>query len=279
MIEQSLVTLLLVVVTCVITYKGFNNSLFQESYAFDVDRIMIRKDYIRLISSGFLHTGWTHLVFNMIALYLFGSSLEPFIGGIKILVIYFASLVGGNLLALFIHKNHGNYTSVGASGAVNGIVFSSIALFPDGGIGLLLIPVSIPAWAFGLVYVLFSIYGIKAKWGNSGHGAHLGGALTGMLITIAFYPDVLSVNTLPILLIVLPTMGFIFFVINKPEFLVIDSFSKEKERRSVDHEYNYRKAREQESIDAILEKIHKKGMSSLTKQEKEALENYSRMRR
>jgi membrane associated rhomboid family serine protease len=134
MIEQSLVTLLLVVVTCVISYKGFNNSVLREAYAFDVDRIMIGKDYVRLISSGFLHTGWTHLIFNMIALYLFGSTLEPSIGGIKILLIYFTSLVGGNLMALLIHKNHGDYTSVGASGAVNGIVFSSIALFPDGGI-------------------------------------------------------------------------------------------------------------------------------------------------
>jgi len=279
MIEQSLVTLLLVIVTGVISYKGFNNSLFQESYAFDVDRILVQKDYIRLISSGFLHNTWMHLIFNMIALYLFASSLEPLIGGIKILLIYFISLVGGNLTALLIHKNHGDYTSVGASGAVNGIMFSSIALFPNMGIGFFLLPINIPAWAFGLAYVLFSIYGIKAKWGNSGHAAHLGGALIGMLVTIAFYPEALRINTLSILLIAVPTIAFLLLIVYRPTFLLTNSFSKKKERRSIDHEYNYRKAREQADIDAILEKIHKKGMKSLTRQEKEALEQYSRMRK
>ncbi|RYZ31076.1 MAG: rhomboid family intramembrane serine protease [Chitinophagaceae bacterium] len=279
MIEQSLVTLLLVIVTGVISYKGFNNSLFQEAYAFDVDRILFRKDYIRLVSSGFLHNTWMHLIFNMIALYLFGSSLEPYIGGIKILLIYFVSLIGGNLTALLIHKNHGDYTSVGASGAVNGIMFSSIALFPTMGIGFFLLPISIPAWAFGLAYILFSIYGIKAKWGNSGHAAHLGGALIGMLVTIAFYPDVLRVNTLPILLITIPTIAFILLIVYRPTLLLTNSFSKNKERRSIDHDYNYRKAQEQADIDAILEKIHRKGMKSLTRQEKEALEHYSRMRK
>jgi len=277
MIEHSLVTLLLVIITVVITYKGFNNSLFQKNYAFDVDRIMVGKDYLRLVSSGFLHNTWIHLIFNMLALFFFGSSLEPYIGGIKILLIYFPSLVGGNLLALLIHKNHGDYTSVGASGAVNGIVFSSIALFPHGGIGLFLIPITIPAWAFGLAYILFSIYGIKEKWGNSGHAAHLGGALIGMLVTIAFYPEILSVNTLRVLLILVPTISFILLIIYKPEYLVINSFSKKQVRRTIDQEYNYRKKQQQADIDAILEKIHRKGMKSLTKQEKEALEHYSRM--
>jgi hypothetical protein len=128
-------------------------------------------------------------------------------------------------------------------------------------------------------YILFSIYGIKAKWGNSGHGAHLGGALIGMLITIAFYPEVLSINTLPVLLVLLPTISFILLVIYKPEFLMVDGFSKQQERRSIDHEYNYRKAQEQADIDAILEKIHQKGIKSLTRQEKEALEQYSRMKK
>ncbi len=279
MIEQSLVTLLLVIITVVISYKGFNNSFFQEKYAFDIDKIMISKDYFRLVASGFLHTTWMHLIFNMLALYLFGSSLEPFIGGIKILLIYFVSLIGGNLLALLIHKNQGDYTSVGASGGVNGIIFSSIAISPNMGIGFFLLPISIPAWAFGLAYVAFSIYGIKARWGNSGHAAHLGGALIGILVTLALYPEVFSTNYLPILVITLPTIAFILLIVYKPELLLIDSFSKKKQRYSIDHEYNYRKAQQQADIDAILEKIHKNGMKSLTKEEKEALDHYSRMRK
>jgi membrane associated rhomboid family serine protease len=279
MIEQSLVTLALVIVTVFVSYKGFNNSLFQDKYLFDVSRIMVYKEYIRLFSSGFLHNSWMHLLFNMLALYLFGSSLEPLLGGFPLLLIYFTGLLGGSLLALLIHKNYGDYTSVGASGAVNAIVFSSIALFPDMGIGFFFLPLSIPAWAFGLAYVLFSIFGIKAKWGNSGHAAHLGGAVIGMLLTLLLYPQVIRTNYLPILLILVPSIAFISLLIFKPHLLLTDSFASKKERRSIDQEYNYRKKQEEADIDSILEKIHQKGIKSLTREEKEALERFSKMKK
>ncbi|HEX8316066.1 MAG TPA: rhomboid family intramembrane serine protease [Flavisolibacter sp.] len=277
MIEQSLVTLVLVIVTSVISYKGFRDSFFQDRYAFDVDKIMVQKDYIRFVSSGFLHNSWMHLIFNMLALYIFGSSLEPFVGGLIILLIYFFALIGGGLLELLIHKAHSDHSSVGASGAVNGIIFASIALFPNMGIGLFLLPLSIPAWAFGLAYVIFSIYGIKAKWGNSGHAAHLGGALIGMVVALVIYPEALASNYLPILAITLPCIAFILLIIYKPEFLLTTSFRKKKMPRTIDQEYNYRKKQEQADIDGILEKIHRKGMKSLTREEREALERYSRM--
>ena len=279
MIEHSFVTLLIVAVTFFISYKGFNNTLFKESYAFDVDKILVNKDYIRMVSSGFLHNSWMHLIFNMLVLFSFGGILESQLGGLKLLLIYFVSLVGGGLLELLIHKNHGDHTSVGASGAVNGIVFASIALFPDTGIGFFFLPLSIPSWVFGLAYVIFSIYGIKAKWGNSGHAAHLGGALIGMLIAIAMYPQVISVNYIPILLITIPTIAFILLIIYKPEILLLDSSAKKRTFRSIDHDYNYKKAQEQADIDNILEKIHRKGMNSLSKKEREALEQYSKMRK
>lgn len=276
MLEQSLVTLLLVAITSFLSYKGLKDSFFQDRYAFDVDRIMVQKEYIRFVSSGFLHNSWMHLIFNMLALLIFGSSLEPAVGGLNILLIYFAALIGGGLLELLIHKAHGDHSSVGASGAVNGIIFASIALFPDMGIGLFFLPLSIPAWAFGLAYVIFSIYGIKARWGNSGHAAHLGGALIGMTIALALYPEAFAANYLPILIIALPTIAFILLIVYKPDFLLTTSFKKQKPKRSIDHEYNYRKAQQQTDIDSILEKIHRKGMKSLTKEEKEALEKYSK---
>lgn len=276
--EQSLVTLIIVIVTFLISYKGFNNASFQESYAFEIDKILVSKDYIRLVSSGFLHIGWWHLIFNMIVLFAFGGILEPGIGPLKFLLVYFASLVAGNLLALLIHKNHGDYSSVGASGAVNGILFASIAVFPNAGIGFFFLPISIPGWAFGLAYIIFSIYGVKAKWGNSGHAAHLGGALVGMLLVIAMYPEVIRQNYLPVLVILLPTLVFIALIIYKPHILLTDRSVKKRSYRSIDHEYNLRKRQEQQDIDSILEKIHKKGIKSLTKQEREALEKYSKMK-
>lgn len=276
MLEQTLVTLLLVAITSFVSYKGLKNSFFQDRYAFDVDKILVQKEYTRFITSGFLHNSWMHLIFNMLALLIFGSSLEPVIGPLSFLLVYFGSLIGGGLLELLIHKGHGDHTSVGASGAVNGIIFASIALFPDMGIGLFFLPLSIPAWAFGLAYVIFSIYGIKARWGNSGHAAHLGGAIVGMLIALALYPEAFAANYLPILLIALPTIAFIILLIYKPSFLLTTSFKREKPKRNIDHEFNYRRTQQQADIDSILEKIHKRGMKSLTREEKEALEKYSR---
>src|SRR4028118_187400 len=117
MIERSLVTLLLIAITTFLSYKGFNNRLFMQGYSFDIDKVLLNKEYSRLVSSGFLHTNWMHLIFNMIALYAFGSMLEPMLGGFQLLIIYFLSLIGGNLLALLIYKNYGDYSAVGASGA------------------------------------------------------------------------------------------------------------------------------------------------------------------
>lgn len=277
--EQSLVTLFLVIATVFISYKGFSHAGFLRRYCFDVNKILVRKEYIRLLSSGFLHNGWWHLIFNMIALFAFGSLLEPFTGSGTFLLIYFGSLIGSELLVLFVHKAHQDYTSLGASGAINGIVFAAIALFPDMGIGFFLLPVSIPAWAFGLAYIVFTIYGLKASWGNTGHAAHLGGALIGMVAAIVFYPQMAAANYLPVLLIAVPAVAAMLVFLHRPQWLLIGSAAKQRRFASIDHEYNYRKTQEQASLDSILEKIHRSGMKSLTRKEKEILETYSKVNR
>src|SRR5664279_1898625 len=178
MTNTGIITLILIIVNIAFSYKGFTNETFFEGYKFEVDRILINKDYKRLVTSGFLHVSWTHLILNMFSLYAFSGSIESDLGGLQFLLIYFVSLVGGNLLCLFIHRNHGDYSAVGASGAVSGIIFASIALYPGMGIGFFGLPFSIPGWLYGILYVLYSIYGIKSGKDNIGHEAHLGGALT-----------------------------------------------------------------------------------------------------
>ena len=116
MTEIGIIGLSLIVINIAFSYKGFTNALFFDSYKFEVERILINKDYKRLISSGFLHVSWTHLIFNMLSLYAFSGLLENQIGELNFLIIYFASLITGDLFALYIHRNHGDYSSVGASG-------------------------------------------------------------------------------------------------------------------------------------------------------------------
>lgn len=276
----ALIGILLVVANILISYKGFTDNSFFRKYKFDVDKILINKEYIRFFSSGFLHVDWQHLLFNMITLYLFSESLELQIGGLNFLIIYLASLIGGNLLALFIHKNHGDYTAVGASGAVCGILFASIALFPGMSIGFLMLPIFIPGWLFALLYIGFTIYGIKSKRDNIGHEAHLGGALLGMFVAIMMYPHALVENYIPILIVFIPSFIFIYLIVTKPHLLFVDNhfFETRKKNYSIDHLYNEQKVNAQKELDGLLDKINKRGINSLTSKEKQRLEELSNKR-
>jgi membrane associated rhomboid family serine protease len=277
MTDTGLIGILLILANTVFSYKGFKNHLFFDRYKFEVEKILVFKEYKRLITSGFLHVSWMHLIFNMISLLAFSGVIESYLGSLQFLLIYFASLVGGELLSLFIHRHHGDYSSVGASGAVGGVMFASIALFPGMSIGFFLLPFSIPAWIYGILYVLISIYGIRSRQDNVGHDAHLGGSLVGMAVALILHPTALNYNTLTIALIALPSVIFMYLIITRPHFLLTGSFSQQtKDYYSIDHKYNATKAARQQEIDSILDKISRSGMNSLSQREKEILKEYSR---
>ena len=269
-------TLLLTLITVVFSYQGLQNKAFFDKYAFNIEGILKYKEYYRLISSGFLHGSWWHLLFNLYALFSFGETLESVIGSTNFLFIYFVSLIGGNILSLYIHRFDGQYSAIGASGAVCGIIFASIVIFPDMEIGMFLMPFSLTSWMYGLLFVLISIYGIKSRMSNIGHDAHLGGALLGMLVAVGLYPESLQDNYLPIVLVVTPTLAFIFLIIKHPDYLFIEKFTfNQKDYKNIDDEYNEQKIARQQEIDKILEKIHSKGFDSLSEREKEFLERFS----
>lgn len=277
MTDTGIIGLILIAANIIVSYKGFKSQSFFDRYKFEVDRILVDKEYRRVVTSGFLHVGWMHLIFNMFSLYIFSAPVEAAFGSMNFLVIYFASLIGGDLFSLYIHRNHGDYDSVGASGAVCGIIFASIALFPGMHIGFFMLPFSMPGWLYGLLYVLYSVYGIRSGKDNIGHEAHLGGALIGMLIAILLVPAALIENYFTILIIAVPVITFIYLIITKPHLLLIDNFyfKKHKNYYSVDHKYNEQRHDHQKEIDRILDKINTRGMSSLSRREKETLKQYS----
>ncbi len=268
--------IVIIVVNVLFSYIGFKDEPFFNSYLFNIGKILVHKEYKRFFTSGFLHLNWQHLIFNMLTLYFFADNIENLYGLVQFLIIYFAALAGGNLFALYIHRNNSDYRAVGASGAVSGIIFASIALFPGLAINPFMIPIDIPAWIFGLAYVLYSIYGMRSKRGNIGHEAHLGGGLIGMIAAIIMNPAVLSTNYLAILLIIIPSVVFIFFIILKPEILMLKpNPEKKKELLTIDDEYNINKKNNEQEVDEILDKINRNGMKSLSKLEKKLLKEYS----
>lgn len=194
-----------------------DNRLMERGY-FRVGDILGRKESWRLLSSAFLHVDYVHLGVNMYTLYIFGEILNPILGHEQFLMVYLGALLGGNLLSLWVnHKNY-SYTAVGASGAVSGIVFATVILFPDMNLGIMFIPIGIPGWIFALLYTAYSIYGVRSQLGNVGHDAHLGGGIAGAVVLIALYPNLLVYSWKPILAILIPAVIFFLVLWKQPDW-------------------------------------------------------------
>ena len=183
--------------------KGFNDFSFFEKYKFNIGGVR-RGEQIRMLSSGFLHVDQMHLFFNMITLYFFADAVVGYLGTTGFITVYFGSLIFGNLLSLYFHKNEYHYSAVGASGAVTGVLFSAILLYPEMSLYLFFIPIPIPAYVFGIGYLLYSIYGMKNRVGNIGHDAHFGGAIGGYIITLVLASWLLKEHTLMVILLAIP---------------------------------------------------------------------------
>jgi membrane associated rhomboid family serine protease len=141
-----------------------------------------------MLLSQFSHADPAHLIFNMFTLYSFGPVLEYTLGTVYMALIYVASAVGSTALVYARHKDEPGYRALGASGAISGVVFGAIVLYPEGKISLMFLP-SVPAPIFAILYVLFSVYAAKRRLGNIGHDAHLGGAVAGFVLTGLISPD------------------------------------------------------------------------------------------
>ena len=205
---MSIPVLLLIVFNVLVSYKGFSESRFFERYKFSVLALQ-KQQYFRLLSSGFLHVDSAHLVFNMFALYMFGDVVIQITGIFLFMMIYILSLLAGNYFTYINHKNEPNYSAVGASGAVSGIVYSSILLFPQMQLTLIFFPIPMPGYVFGILYLLYTLFGMKSRRDNIGHTAHFGGAVSGFAITLFIFPSLIYMQTNLILLMMIPLIVYL----------------------------------------------------------------------
>ena len=206
---MNTVLLVIMAITALVSFKGFNDLAFFRKYEFHIGSIRAGQQY-RMITSAFLHADIGHLAFNMLTLYFFAPVVYNYLGNFSFVVVYFGSLIAGSLLTLLFHKNDYSYRAIGASGAVIGVLYSAILLQPDMNLYLFFIPIPIPAYLFGIGYLLYSIYGMKAKRDNIGHTAHFGGAIGGYVITILKQPQMLTDNTLMVVILAIPIIVLFF---------------------------------------------------------------------
>lgn len=194
------VTLVLVVVTAVISIYAFNNPELISKMAHWPAREFHAKEYYRLLTSGFVHVDWIHLLVNLFVFYHFGEVAEQHYqiffgatnGKLLFLLVYILTIVGAALPTYFEKKNIREYRAVGASGGVSGIVFIYILLYPWQKLYLYGV-IPIPGIVAGVLYLAYSSYADKKNIHTRiGHSAHFYGALFGIALTLLLKPDLFS---------------------------------------------------------------------------------------
>ena len=209
-ISPQILLLLLFIVS--LSYKAFNDSVLFNRLKFNVSAVQ-NGEYYRILTAGFIHVDQNHLLFNGLTLYFFGDNALYGLGTLHFILLYVVSLLMGNLFALFYHRNNPYYSAVGASGAIMGVVYSSILMFPEMKLAFIFLPIPLPAYVFGIGYLVYTLFGMKSQSDQIGHTAHFGGAVGGIFCTLLYDPTVIekSFITLVLMLVVSIVAGLFFF--------------------------------------------------------------------
>ncbi|WP_022836469.1 rhomboid family intramembrane serine protease [Salisaeta longa] len=190
-LSDAPITLLLILANVLVSgYAFVGDASLLDELSFRPRRVRDEGEYYRFISAGFVHASFGHLLFNLITLYFFGPWLERFLGPAGYLVLYFGSMLAAHGLTYVKHRDNWEYAAVGASGAVSGVLFAFCLYRPLAMLGVFFV-IPMPAILFAVLYVVGSIYAMNQGEGMAGgiaHEAHLGGALGGLLLTIALDP-------------------------------------------------------------------------------------------
>ena len=188
-----MLTLILIAVTVLVTWMAFNNPRLLDRLILWPPAIDRKHQYDRLLTHGFIHADWQHLLFNMITLFFFGRFAEqemvPIIGPVGFVLFYLSAIVIAILPTYLRHRHDAQYRSLGASGAVSAVLFAFILVQPWSLIFVFFLPV--PAIVYAVFYVGYSIWMERQGRDNVNHSAHLWGAGYGLLFTVMMEPRVI----------------------------------------------------------------------------------------
>ncbi|MCG2589379.1 rhomboid family intramembrane serine protease [Rhodohalobacter sulfatireducens] len=184
------VTIILIGITCVISLIAlYGNEKIYELGMLRPYRTVRKNSWYEVISSGFLHGSLAHLLVNMFVLFFFGSVMEQVLGVYHFLALYISGLAVSSIPSFLFHRDNPSYATLGASGAVEAVLFSYIFVFPTEKLILLLLPIPIPAWLFGAAFLAYSIYEGQKGSMKINHEAHIAGAIWGILYLLFFVPN------------------------------------------------------------------------------------------
>lgn len=185
------ITLIILIAAVAISLMAFGNRSLMAELLFCPYEIRRKNQLYRFITYGFVHADPVHLFVNMWVLYIFGDVVEKSLkfiygpeGALYYILLYFGGLIFSTLYSYGRHINNYQYSAVGASGAISGITFAYILMYPMSGLMLFPIPIEIPAFIFGILYLIYTWYMGRRGKDNIGHDAHFFGALYGVAFMI-----------------------------------------------------------------------------------------------
>ncbi len=187
-------TLVIVIITSIISIIAFSRREIMSKFMFNPYQVYYRKEIFRLITHGFLHANWLHLIINMLVLYSFGSNVERWLAQLKTAgyieyplviygLLYFGGIIISTLITLFKHRDNYYYNSVGASGAVSAVIFTSIFFSPLEKLFFFAV-IPIPGIVFAVLYLIYSSYMSRRGGDNINHDAHFAGAIYGFVFPL-----------------------------------------------------------------------------------------------
>ena len=179
-------------ITVLTSVLAFSNENIYSGFILQPYAVYRHSRTYTVLTSGLIHADWMHLFFNMITYYFFAFRLEPALGHWQFAFLYIVSLILSDLPTVYKHRNDEWYHSLGASGAVSAVIFSSIMFHPIDNIYLMFIPFGVPAVLFGFLYLIYCSYASRVSRDNINHDAHLFGAISGLFITVILKPGILS---------------------------------------------------------------------------------------
>lgn len=275
--EYHPITIIVLLITGAMTFVAFQRRELWERWMLKPQPILRAKQYDRMLLSGFIHLNWWHFIFNAFSFYSFAALIELLFGWATLLSVYFAAILGGSALALILHRNE-SYSALGASGGVCGIIFASIFLLPNGAVQMIFI--TIPNYLYAILFLLGSYYCHRKNIGHIAHDAHLGGAIVGLLLTTAMYPEYIAAAPIMFAVVLVLSLTILAMLVFDPFHLLgsrkdaydVGLGSDRAQRYAANRSRNEKLA----EIDQLLEKVSQRGINSLSNKERQRLETLSK---